>query len=330
MDRFKPKKVRNYLSSYAREAIPSGIWRLLRPDIIKEIEKRSDKDEILSRVRYYNRLDSDFVPTDEFIRLKDLWSIKSSSMYKHDMWRTSRWFDQELKWKPEFGDVNWVCGTPSIVKSRPISPDNSNNIILKLDRCRHFNFIRDPYRFGEKLDKSIFMADIGDTGKMNRVEFMNKYFGSDICFCGSIRNLPGLPDEWLKPKMKIREMLRYKFILALEGNDVATNLKWIMSSNSIAVMPRPSCETWFMEQTLKPDFHYIEIRSDYSDLEEKTQYYIRHPDKASAIIANAHEYIRQFMDDRKEDLIEYLVLLKYFQHSSQIGKNETPFGNHIL
>ena len=37
------------------------------------------------------------------------------------------------------------------------------------------------------------------------------------------------------------------------------------------------------------------------------------------------------MDDRKEDLIEYLVLLKYFQHSSQIGKNEIPlFGNHIL
>ena len=46
--------------------------------------------------------------------------------------------------------------------------------------------------------------------------------------------------------------LNYKFILAIEGYDVATNLKWIMSSNSLAVMPRPTYATWFMEGTLIP------------------------------------------------------------------------------
>lgn len=282
---------------------------------------------ILKRVFYYNRMTERFTLDDSALPLKKLWSIESSSMYKHDAWRTVRWFDQSLRWRLECGDVNWVCESPSITKSRPVCDGNRNNILLKLDRCRHFNFISDPFSHREKTDKAIFRADIGDSGKMNRVEFMKKYFGSDICDCGSIRNLKGagLPDEWLRPKMKIGQMLRYKYVIALEGNDVATCLKWVMSSNSIAVMPKPTCETWFMENTLIPDYHYIEIRSDYSDLAEKMDYYSSHPDEAEAIIRNAHEYIRQFMDYRTEDLIEYMVLLKYFRDSGQLPENAFPY-----
>ncbi len=94
--------------------------------------------------------------------------------------------------------------------------------------------------------------------------------------------------------MTINEHLAYKFIMALEGNDVASNLKCIMSSNSIAVMPRPKYETWFMEGTLIPDYHYIEVKPDYSDVEEKINYYIANPDKAEAIIEHAHAYVEGF------------------------------------
>ncbi len=66
--------------------------------------------------------------------------------------------------------------------------------------------------------------------------------------------------------MSLYDHLHYRYIMALEGNDVATNLKWIMSSNSIAVMPRPTCETWFMEGRLIPNYHYIEIADDFHDL----------------------------------------------------------------
>lgn len=328
MDRFKPKKIRGYIISYLREAVPSWIWKKLRPDFIASLSERDDIEYILSRVFYYNRITENFRMDGTALRLKDLWKVKSSSMYKHDAWRTSRWFDQDLKWKLDCGDVNWVCSSPSITKSRPICEENANNVILKLDRYRHFNFIEDPYSFQDKADKSIFMADIGDIGKMNRVEFMKMYFGSDICDCGSIRNLPGkvLPDEWLKPKMKIGEMLRYKFIIALEGNDVATSLKWIMSSQSLAVMPRPTCETWFMEKTLVPDYHYVEISPDYSDLGDKMAYYSAHPDKALEIIRNAHSYIRQFQDEEREGIIEYLVLLKYFRDSGQVPEEAFPYG----
>ena len=96
--------------------------------------------------------------------------------------------------------------------------------------------------------------------------------------------------------MTINEQLHYKFILCLEGNDVASNLKWVMSSNSIAVMPKPKFETWFMEGILVADHHYILIKDDYSDLEEKLNFYIENPKKASSIIENAHKHVSQFQD----------------------------------
>jgi AsnA-type aspartate--ammonia ligase len=107
----------------------------------------------------------------------------------------------------------------------------------------------------------------------------------------------------MREKKTIREHLDYKFIMALEGNDVASNLKWVMSSNSLAVMTRPTCETWFMEGTLVAGYHYVEVKEDFSDLPEKLQYYIEHPEQAEDIIRHAHEYVRQFQDKERENLI---------------------------
>ena len=103
----------------------------------------------------------------------------------------------------------------------------------------------------------------------------------------------------------------------MEGNDVASNLKWVMSSNSLAVMPVPTYETWFMEGTLIPDYHYVAIKSDYSDLEEKLRYYIEHEDEALAIIEQAHQYVAQFKNRRQEKLISLLVMKKYFEQTGQ-------------
>lgn len=320
-DKFQPKYKTDNFTSHLRELVPAYIWQKFLPKYFNlNFLSRYDKDEIIDRVNFYNKLSSKHDIDNNAIKIVDLWKVNAPSEYKHDAWRTLRWFDQKLKWIPAFGDVSSICAIPSVTKSRPIAMEgegNANNVLLKWDRCRHFNFISDPYDFSDKMDKSVFMADIGDPGKLNRVEFMKLYFGSEICDCGSIRNLAGLPDEWLKPPMKIKEMLKYKFIIALEGNDVATNLKWIMSSNSLAIMPRPTCETWFMESRLIPDYHYVEIKADYSDLKEKMDYYSHNTEKAENIIKHAHEYVNIFKDNKKENLIEYLVMLKYFCMTGQ-------------
>ena len=74
----------------------------------------------------------------------------------------------------------------------------------------------------------------------------------------------------------------------------------------------------FMEGTLIPNYHYIEIKPDFSDLEERLQYYMAHTDEAQAIIEHAHEYIEQFKNKKREQLISLLVLEKYFKMTGQL------------
>jgi hypothetical protein len=44
--------------------------------------------------------------------------------------------------------------------------------------------------------------------------------------------------NFLKPTVPIKEMLLYKFLLSIEGNDVASDLKWKLSSNSLVIIPK--------------------------------------------------------------------------------------------
>ena len=90
-----------------------------------------------------------------------------------------------------------------------------------------------------------------------------------------------------------------------------------MSSNSVAVMPKPKFESWFMEATLIPNFHYIEIKDDYSDLNDKLEYYIKNLDKLKEISSNANNYVNQFRDENDEKIISLLVMEKFFNFSGQ-------------
>ena len=83
-------------------------------------------------------------------------------------------------------------------------------------------------------------------------------------------------------------------------------------------MPRPTCETWFMEGRLIPNYHYIEVRPDFSDLIERLGYYSSHIDEAEAIITHANEYVSQFRNNCRERLISLLVLRKYFEGVGKI------------
>ena len=69
---------------------------------------------------------------------------------------------------------------------------------------------------------------------------------------------------------------------------------------------------------LIPDYHYIEIKPDYSDLIEKLEYYIAHPEKAEAIIEHAHAYVDEFRDRERELLIARLTAARYFRLTGQL------------
>lgn len=235
-----------------------------------------------------------------------------NSTYFYDAYEYIRFFSPELRWAYNPGDVNYMFPVPEITKSRPLLPadENRNNIIINLDKVRHFTWVDDPFTWEEKQCRIIFRGDTG--GKPRRIQFIAQWKDHPLC------NLVSTSDSnYQQKQMPLYEHLKYRYIMALEGNDVASNLKWVMSSNSIAVMPRPTCETWYMEGKLIPNYHYIEIADDYHDLIEKIEYYEAHPNEAIAIIRHAHEWVAQFRNKEREDLISLMVLDKYFRLTGQ-------------
>lgn len=312
----KNSKLWYYLSGLVRFYGPSGHLRRGLAAKLASVNAREDRAEILDRVDYYNRLAEMSDPGPQASPVSRQNPLKGKSVYVLDTQEYLRWFPGNYVWNYIFGDLVNVPNVPAIVKSRPLGVDNTNSVLLNLDKVRHFVFLEDKIPFAEKEGRLIFRGDVA--GKPRRIDFMEKFFGNPMCDVAAIAR-PELPHpEWGSAQaLPLWEHLRCRYIMALEGNDVASNLKWVMSSNSVAVMPQPTCETWFMEGRLVPEMHYIEVRPDYSDLIEKLEYYESHPEDAAAIALNANRFVEQFLDPEREELTSLMVLDKYFRMTRQ-------------
>jgi hypothetical protein len=148
-------------------------------------------------------------------------------------------------------------------------------IIWKLATHRHYRQLPFVYRHDTpwplKRNQAIFRGQL--TGAL---EFFNKSLSHyDNCMqsrrCQLVYHhahsstvnakltstrsrLPSFLDgiNMTSPAMSIRQLLQYKAIIMLEGNDVASGLKWALLSQSVVLMPTPQHTSWAMEELLQP------------------------------------------------------------------------------
>ena len=224
-----------------------GIINILTPDYfyrrrLKQIVAASseyDLEYIRDRVAYYNKQQTPFVLGNDSSTFSQL-SLRKRSAYYFDFQECIRYFDPSYLFQYLFGDVIDIPPKPAFVKSRPISGDNAHSILLKLNKVRHFTFVKDEQCFQEKKDKLVWR---GKAGVVGRVNFVKNHFHNPLFDIGQT-NAPANNGDlhWQKGFMSIGEQLQYKCILSMEGFDVASNLKWIMSSNSLCFkIGRASC-----------------------------------------------------------------------------------------
>ena len=118
--------------------------------------------------------------------------------------------------------------------------------------------------------------------------------------------------------MSMEEMLKYKAIVMLEGNDVSSGLKWALFSNSVVLTQAPTCTSWAMEELLVPWVHYIPINDDLSDVEEKVQWILDHDDEARAIARNGRLWIADLVyhpdADEENEMIIDETMRRYSAH----------------
>jgi hypothetical protein len=235
------------------------------------------------------------------------------------------------------GDCRERFPIPTFVKSRMICDRDSPCVLLPLDRGRHWSDVSvaaaQDIPFRDKADTLVWRG--GTTGVFKRwtaqTVYSSRFYistlgalqaGLDIGYSEIVQlddTNTDIPLETvrarLRPPLDLRQQLQSKFLLSLEGNDVATGLKWMLYSNSAVVMPEPTCESWACEGELNPFEHYIPVKHDLSDIEEVYDWCLGHPDACEAIALNGKRYIEAFLEEARETEILHEVISGYLSRA---------------
>lgn len=295
--------------------VPRPWWRARRKALLDSIAQRPDAAEIRARAAYCCPWGSGETPLPpDAATLRDFRFPRRSHVYWFDAMSAIRYFPSDLRWIFVPGDISFAPQVPSVVKARPVGESGRFGTLLALNTVRHFVFADDAVPFRDKSDTACFRGKVPN--KPLRVALFERWFGHPLLDLGDTSEHPARP-EWARPKMTLRQQLRCKFVVSVEGNDVASNLKWILSSNSVPVMPRPRFETCFEEGRLVPGVHYIETAPDFSDLPDVIRRYAAHPDECERIAAAGRAWAARFRDPARERLVAVLTMQRYFLATGQ-------------
>jgi hypothetical protein len=120
----------------------------------------------------------------------------------------------------------------------------------------------------------------------------------------------------------MEDLLKAKFLLIVQGNDLASQFYWTLASNSVPFMAEPTVESWLMESLVVPWKHYVPVQPDFSDLVDRVQWAISNPREAEIIAAAGRDYMMEFRDADREQRIRSTVLHAY---SDRVVVHSAPY-----
>jgi hypothetical protein len=135
----------------------------------------------------------------------------------------------------------------------------------------------------------------------------------DIAFSEILKvhqgKLPKPDDYYLRDAMSVRELLRYKYLLVLEGWGMASSLKWMLYSNSVVFMAKPTKTSWAMEEKLVPYIHYVPLWQNHSNLPQQLQWARTHDEECRQIVQYSRHYMERLVTSpqAQQDTMEILI-----------------------
>ena len=202
----------------------------------------------------------------------------------------------------------WPVG----VKVRDTHDPESKGVLFSLESPRHWDNVfkyPDPSWLTKKAD---FMWRGADTGRGVRLSFVNQFVSHNVGFSEYVQDAiiqPALyPTSLLSPKVTIPDLLKYKYLPIVDGNDKSSSVGWIMASNSVPIMPKPRYHSWLCEAFLEPGVHYVEVKRDFSDMLEKIEWCKQNDATCKQIADNGKKFMLQFMNPMQEQYIELQIV----------------------
>ena len=179
IDFSKNAKLSYYIRNILGLLIPSYFYQ----KIVTSYALDTVGEKLQKRVDYYNKLTETFRPSDTLKTIKAFKKEKKKT-YFFDLYEYLRYFPNHLRVSYLFGDITTIPDTPTIVKSRPISGDNQNSILMKLNKVRHFIFVEDKIAF---KDKNNLLVWRGKAHMLHRQAFVQRYHDNPHCDVGETK-----------------------------------------------------------------------------------------------------------------------------------------------
>jgi hypothetical protein len=220
-----------------------------------------------------------------------------------------------------------ISGSGVTCRSQPAPPHVENpRFIWKLNSRRHFHPVQlVPYedrRWERKKNMAVWRGAVtgylgnrtttsSTTTKKDehvcfdlipRCKFVYENGGSRLLDAKFHKNVDSLLPHSLNgvslfalPLSK-KQLMSYKAIIILEGNDVSSALKWALFSNSVVIMPAPTTVSWALEHLLVPWIHYVPLESkNLKQAEERMAWVLAHDEEARRISERATLFIYDLM-----------------------------------
>lgn len=165
--------------------------------------------------------------------------------------------------------------TPRDMMKTAHAVDVFQPIIWKLATHRHYEKLYEVYEtdtpWEDKRDCGIFrgqltgsrdgydktLSDEENCLRLKRCRLVYNHGNSTLIDAGLTSTRGRLPDvlngvTLVGEKIDIGDIMKCKGIIMIEGNDVASGLKWALLSQSVVLMSAPKHTSWAMEELLKP------------------------------------------------------------------------------
>jgi hypothetical protein len=103
-------------------------------------------------------------------------------------------------------------------------------------------------------------------------------------------------------RLNYENMLKYKAIIMLEGNDLSSGFKWALLSNSVVMTQDLVYTSWAMEELLEPWVHYIPLNRSCLTCKRRCSGYLimMRRRKILRIVANFGSSILSFTHMQRE------------------------------
>ena len=165
--------------------------------------------------------------------------------------------------------------------------------------------------------------------KSNRLEIMRKWCDKmsdiDVGFNELAQiNYNELSEEtkqellsYKKECISIKDQLKYKYVLNLEGNDYSSSFMWALGSNSCPLHTYPfSSENILFGDDLQPFIHFVPIKIDASDLQDVLEWCKQNDDLCKQIAENGKKYMELYKDEKlytkiMKRMVELVQEIKY-------------------